>query len=236
MRRAGQIVAAVLQHLRDNIKPGQATAELAAMAKTQLEELGGEAAFWGYEGFPDVICISVNEEIVHGVPGSRRIAAGDLVGLDFGARYQGMIADGAITVPVGDVSSDQLRLLKGTQEALKAGIAQARAGNRVGDISHAIEAALRNHDLGVVEDLTGHGVGHAVHEQPSIPNFGPAGHGMRLEAGMTLAIEPMASLGATAIGYAADGKTIVTADGSWAAQFEHTILVTSADPEILTLP
>lgn len=236
MRRAGRVVAEVLEQLRRELKPGLTTRQLAESARRRMEELGAEAAFLGYDDFPDVICISVNDEIVHGVPGERQITSGDLVGLDFGASYQGMIADGAITVAVGKVSADQQRLLDGTQAALAAGVAQARAGNRVGDISHAIESVLRQHGLGVVEDLTGHGVGHEVHELPSIPNYGPAGHGMKLEAGMTLAIEPMATLGAAAIRYAADGKTITTTDGSAAAQFEHTVLVTAAAPEILTLP
>lgn len=234
MRQAGRIVALVLEHTAQATQPGISTKELARIAASELKALGAKSAFLGYLGFPDVICISVNHQVVHGVPSGLKVREGDLVGLDFGASVNGMIADGATTVGVGEISSDARRLLDGTQQALGAGLEVVKAGRRVGDISHAIGRVLAMHDLRVIDALAGHGVGHQVHEDPIVPNDGPAGSGMLLKSGMTLAIEPIASLGHGALGLAADRRTMVTVDGSLAAQFEHTVLITENGCEILT--
>lgn len=234
MRKAGKILAQVLATLKPQVIPGVTTKQLADIAAKELEKLGGEPVFLGYKGFPDVICISVNAGLVHGIPDGYVVKEGDLVGLDFGVACNGMICDGAITVAAGKATTDSTRLLTGTQAALMAGIKVVKAGAKVGDISHAIEQRLRQDKLGVVEDLVGHGVGHQLHEEPGIPNYGEAGRGMTLKEGMTIAIEPMATLGAHDVAIAADGWTINTADGSLSAQFEHTVLVTSEGAEILT--
>ena len=234
MRRAGQVVAQALDHLAARLKPGIKSTELDEWAGDFIAQSGAAPAFKGYNGFPANICVSINDQVVHGLPGEQAIAEGDLVGLDLGAAWKGMIADGAVTVAVGEISPPAAKLLRGTQEALAAGIGAARPGNRVGDISAAVEAVLRSYHLGVIEDLSGHGVGHRLHEPPSVPNFGRAGIGPKLQAGMTIAIEPMATLGSKEVQLAADGNTIVTADGSLSAQFEHTVLITEGEAEILT--
>ena len=235
IRESGHMLAAVLKYLELKTVPGITTGELDRLAAAELKSLGGKPAFLGYEGFPAVICISVNEEVVHGIPGKRVLAAGDIVGLDFGVTYGGMITDGAITIPVGTVSSEATRLMTATREALNIGIAEVRVGARLGDIAHAIETRLRADKLGVIEDLSGHGVGHQVHEDPLVLNYGPAGRGMRLKAGMTIAIEPMATLGTHDIIQADDGWTILSADGSLGSQHEHTVLVLADGAEILTV-
>ncbi len=234
MRTGGRMLAQVLDYLTGQLRPGITTKELADLAGTELKKLGGRPAFLGYKGFPDVICINVNEELQHTIPGPRVIKAGDIVNFDFGVEYDGLVTDAAITVGVGEISADARRLVQATAKALSAGIAAVRDGARVGDISGAVEPVLRAAKLGVVEDLVGHGVGHQLHEDPSIPNYGAAGRGMQLKAGMTLAIEPMATLGSHEIVFGTDGWTIYTADGSLAAQFEHTVLVTDTGAEILT--
>jgi methionyl aminopeptidase len=234
IRTSGHMLAQVLRYLKPLTVAGITTGELNKLAVAELAKLGGQPAFLGFQGFPAVICISVNDEVVHGIPGARVIADGDIVGLDFGVNYQGMITDGAITVPVGQVSDDARRLLAGTEEALALGIKQVKAGVHVGDIAHAIEIRLRRDGFGVIEDMSGHGVGHEVHEDPLIMNFGPAGQGDVLLAGMTVAIEPMATLGDHDIYVAEDNWTIKTSDGSLGAQFEHTVLVTDSGAEILT--
>lgn len=235
MRAGGQVLAQVLKHVSGAVKPGVTPLELSDMAGREVERLGGEAAFWGYNGFPSPICISVNEAVVHGIPGKKPLREGDIVGLDFGVRYQGMITDGAYTLPVGKVSADAKRLLQTTCDALSAGIAAARPGNRVGDISAAVEKVLRRENLGVIEELVGHGVGYDLWEEPQIPNYGQAHTGARLKPGMTIAIEPMASLGSKDIVTEPDGWTVRTADRSLAAQFEHTVLITETGAEPLTL-
>jgi methionyl aminopeptidase len=227
------MLAAVLNYLAASLRPGMTTADLDLMAARELKKLGGEPAFLNYQGFPGVICVSVNDELVHGIPGAKPIKEGDIVGLDFGVKHEGLITDGAVTVGVGGVSAEAGRLLYATLEALEAGVAQVRAGARVGQVSKAIEDRLRQDNLGVVEDLMGHGVGHHLHEEPGIPNY-YTGDGPTLEAGMTLAIEPMATLGSKAVVLDPDGWTIRSADGSLAAQFEHTVLVTEGGAEILT--
>ena len=234
IRISGGMLASVLRYLEPLTVPGISTAELNHLAANELQRLGGQPAFLGYQGFPAVICISVNDEVVHGIPGGRVIESGDLVGLDFGVIYNGMITDAAITVGVGKISDQDARLLNATREALATGIKQVRAGARVGDISHAIEERLHRDKLGVIEELSGHGVGHNVHEEPLVLNYGRKGTGMKLEAGMTLAIEPMATLGGINIEILEDDWTIVTADGSRSAQFEHSVLVLPDGVEVLT--
>ncbi len=241
LRASGGILAEVLRRLSAKLEPGQTTGYLGEMAGRELAALGGQPVFLGHKldvrtrPFPSTICISVNDEIVHGIPGERVIEAGDLVGLDFGVMVEGMITDGAVTVVAGSKpTADQKRLLDATKQALELGIAQVRAGGRVGDISHAIEERLRRDQLGVIEELSGHGVGHRLHEEPLILNYGRAGTGARLKAGMSIAIEPMATLGRSDIYVALDGWTICTEDKSLSAQFEHTVIVTEDGFEIVT--
>jgi methionyl aminopeptidase len=234
IRISGSMLAAVLRYLSPLTVEGITTGELDRLTRIELIKLGGQPAFLGYQGFPAVICISVNDEIVHGIPGPRIIHNGDIVGLDFGVTYNGMITDGAVTIGVGRVDTEATRLMVSTQEALIQGIAEVRAGTHVGDIGYAIETRLRKDNLGVIEDMSGHGVGHQVHEEPLILNFGSRGKGARLQAGMTIAIEPMATLGGIDIDTLEDEWTVVTSDGSLAAQFEHTVLVLDDGAEILT--
>jgi len=235
MRQGGKINAQILKMLAEKAVQGVSAKQLADIAAAELKRLGGEAAFLNYQGFPDVLCVSVNEAVVHGIPGAYKFRAGDVVGLDFGVRYRGLITDAAITVVVdGPASAEVERLVTVTKEALDRGVGAARAGTRVGDISQAIEAHLRADKLGVIESLVGHGVGTHVHEPPEIPNFGPAGRGPKLKAGMTIAIEPMATLGGKEVYLEKDGWTVKTSDGSIAAHFEHTVLVTESGAEVLT--
>jgi methionyl aminopeptidase len=235
MRLSGQILGEILQTVAAATIPGITTESLDKMAAAELSKRGAKAAFLGYNGFPANICISVNNEIVHGIPGPRVIEEGDLVGLDFGVNYNGMITDSAVTIAVGKVSADAKHLLQYTNQALSAGIAALHDGVRVGSIGAAIETELEKGGLKVIETLGGHGVGHKVHEDPFIANFGTAGTGETLKAGMTIALEPIASLGTHDTHLASDGWTYVTDDGSLSAQFEHTILITQDGAEILTL-
>jgi methionyl aminopeptidase len=241
LRTSGAILAEVLRRLVGVLEPGQSTEFLAKEAARELKSLGGKPTFLGYKSdprvppYPSIICISINDEVVHGVPGPRVIEKGDLVGLDFGVDFEGMFTDGAVTVVAGDApTAPQKRLLTATKEALSAGIKKVRNGARVGDISAAIEARLNQDKLGVIEELSGHGVGNQVHEDPMILNYGTAGTGMRLKTGMSIAIEPMATLGNRHIRVDRDGWTIRTADGSLGAQFEHTVVVTDDGCEIVT--
>lgn len=234
MRESGRILATVLQHLKAMVSPGVTERELAIEAARELKKLGGAPAFKGYQGFPDVICISRNDAIVHGIPSDAALADGDIISLDFGVTYKGMITDGAITVPVGKISHELSQLLSVTSSSLDAGIATLREGVQVGDIGAAVEAVLNLHKYGIVRELVGHGVGHHVHEDPNIPNYGRAGTGSTLHAGMTIAIEPMANLGTEMITMDRDGWTIRTADGAMSAHFEHTILITEDGSEVLT--
>ena len=241
LRESGGILAEVLRQLSSALRPGQTTGYLGEMAGRELKALGGKPSFLNYvpergvSPYPACICISVNDEVVHGIPGPRVIQDGDLVGLDFGVNFEGMLTDGAVTVIAGGSATPaQRRLLDATRQALEAGINQVRPGARVGDISHAIEVRLRRGKLGVIEELSGHGVGHEVHEDPIILNYGKAGIGHKLVEGMSIAIEPMATLGGRHIYVADDGWTIKTSDGSLGAQFEHTVLVTADGVEILT--
>ncbi len=236
IRESGRMLAAVLEKLRAVVEPGQTAKELADYAAAELKVLGGQPAFLGYHGFPDALCVSVNDEVVHGIPCSDKvIQSGDIVGLDFGVTYRGMITDSAISVIAGTAkSSEHSRFVQITEESLHAGIKAVKGGVRTGDIGHAVQAILDKHGYGIVRDLVGHGVGHQVHEDPNIPNYGRKGQGERLQAGMTIAIEPMATLGSYGVTVDRDGWTIRTADGSLSAHFEHTVLITETGAEILT--
>lgn len=234
MRESGRMLATILDQLVKATEPGVTPKDMAHLAAEELKHLGGEPAFKGYFGYPDVICISVNNQVQHSIPTTDPYQAGDVVNYDFGVRYRGMITDSGVTIGVGKLDGDAQRLLKGTQAALEAGINVVSAGCRVGDISAAVEKVLKAHRLGIVRDLVGHGVGHELHEEPNIANYGKAGTGPVLEAGMTIAIEPIATLGSEELMEDPDGWTLWTLDGSWSAQFEHTLLITDAGAEILT--
>jgi methionyl aminopeptidase len=236
MRDSGRMLASVLQLLRTRLQPGMSTKALADIAAAELNILGGQPSFLGYQGFPDVICISLNDEVVHGIPRAERmIANGDIVGLDFGVTYRGMITDAAISVIAGKPKQKgHIQLVKDTEQALAAGIASVHDQVRTGDIGAAIEASLKHRQYGIVRDLVGHGVGHEVHEDPNIPNYGRPNTGPWLSAGMTIAIEPMVTLGSDHVYQANDGWTILTKDGSWSAHFEHTVLITEFGAEIIT--
>ena len=236
MRESGRMLATVLQILKGELQVGMSTKQLADIAAEELKKLGGEPAFKGYQGFPEVICISVNDEVVHGIPRANKIInEGDIVSLDFGVTYKGMITDSAISVIAGKPKQKgHIRLLQDTENALNVGISTLRDQVRTGDIGSAIEASLKKRPYGIVRDLVGHGVGHHVHEDPNIPNYGRANTGPWLSKGMTIAIEPMVTLGTDKVYVANDGWTILTADGSWAAHFEHSVLITEDGAEILT--
>jgi len=239
MRQGGRMLATVLDLLEHKIEPGISSQELADIAAKEIKSLGGQPSFLMHEDFPHVMCVSINNELVHGVPSPKRIIKeGNVVGLDFGVVYKGLITDSARTIFVGQKPpADIKRLLEGTKKALEAGIDAVKGdGTRIGDISAAVQKVLDGHKLGVIRDLVGHGVGDKVHESPNIPNYGVAGTGPVLSNGMTICIEPMASLGDWQIEVARDGWTVVMHDGSTAAHFEHTIAVTEDGAEILTLP
>lgn len=235
MRVGGRILAAVLANLKEKVQPGVTAKELDAIAEREIKRLGATAAFRGYQGFPGSICISVNDEVVHGIPKAETVLkSGDVVSLDLGVIYRGLIVDSAITVICGGGTSEVQNLLRYTEDSLNEGLAQIKDGVRTGDIGYAIEKVLTKHNLGIVRDLVGHGVGHAVHEDPNIPNYGRRHAGSHLVKGMTVAIEPMATLGKEAVIIDPDGWTVRTADGSLAAHFEHTVLITEDGCEILT--
>jgi len=228
------MLATVLDLMRKNTGAGATPNELAALAAKELKSLGGKPAFLNYHGFPSVICISVNDEVVHGIPNDRQLQEGDIVSYDFGVNYQGMITDSAITVPVGQLSPEVERLVKVTKESLYAGLSQLKNGVKVGDIGAAVQKVLADNKLGNVRDLVGHGVGHELHEDPNIPNYGMKNTGPALAAGMTIAVEPMATLGTDDIVIDEDGWTVVTADNSISAHFEHTVLITENGHQIIT--
>jgi methionyl aminopeptidase len=236
MRESGRMLATVLQALKPLVVSGVTTQQLADVAAHELKTLGGKPAFLGYQGFPSVICISVNQEVVHGIPSAERVLnKGDVVGLDFGVNYKGMITDGAISVITDGVADQKVKdLVRYTEAAMYAGIDTLRNNVRVGDIGAAVQKVLEAHKLGIVRDLVGHGVGHELHEDPNIPNYGKPNTGPYLQAGMTIAIEPMATLGTDRVYVAEDGWTIMTYDDSIAAHFEHTILITEDSYEIIT--
>lgn len=237
MRRASRVVAEVLQQLKPLVKPGVTTAELDKFAEQRVRELGAVPAFLGYRGYPATLCVSINEEIVHGIPSPKRVVReGDIVSLDMGAVIDGFYGDAAITVAAGEISAPAKKLMDVTRRSLDAALAQVRAGAKLGDVSHAVEEYAAVHGMGVVREFTGHGIGRKLHEEPSIPNFGRAGTGPTLKAGMTLAIEPMLCLGKADVIVKNDGWTAVSADGSLAAHFEHTVAVTEDGCDILSAP
>lgn len=232
---SGRMLASVLDVLKKNTKPNMTTKDLAEIAAKELKSLGGKPAFLGYYGFPDVLCTSVNDEIIHGIPSSKKtLNQGDIVSLDFGVIYNGMITDAAISILLDSNSSRDSFLVKHTETALLKGIDIIKPGIRVGDLSAAIQKVLDKAQLGIVREYVGHGVGHHLHEEPNIPNYGQAGTGAVLLENMTIAIEPMATLGSSQTLVDADGWTVRTKDGSRAAHFEHTVLITKDGPEILT--
>ena len=236
MRESGRILAAVLELLKNSVKPGMSTMELNAIAEKELKALGGKPAFLGYQGFPAVLCVSLNDEVVHGIPSHEKVInEGDIVSLDFGVIVDSMITDAAISVIVGNPRGEEdIRLVKMTEKSLLDGINVIKAGVNVGDISEAIQKRLDSNRFGIVRDLVGHGVGHNLHEDPNIPNYGNRGTGPILKKNMTIAIEPMATLGGYGVVLGDDGWTILTSDGSRSAHFEHTVLITENGAEILT--
>jgi len=234
MAAASQIVAKTLIELRALARPGITTLELDEAAESTIRHLGGTPAFKGYRNFPRTLCVSVNEEVVHGIPSRRRLQEGDIVGMDLGAIVEGYYGDAAVTVPVGAVSEPAQRLMQTTQQALYDGIAQAQVGNRLSDISHAVQRCAEAAGFSVVTDFVGHGIGRQLHEEPQIPNFGPPGQGPRLRPGMVLAIEPMVNMGGSAVKVLADRWTVVTQDGGLSAHFEHTIAISEGGPRVLT--
>jgi methionyl aminopeptidase len=235
MREAGQVLVAALRLCREMTKPGVSTLEIDAEVEGLIRKAGAKPAFKGYRGFPATICASINEEVVHGIPAAhRRLKEGDIVGLDLGAIVDGYYADAAVTLPVGEVPPDVQRLLEVTRESLDLAIAQVRPGQRLGDISAAVQRHVEAAGFGVVRAFVGHGIGRALHEDPQIPNFGEPGKGPILRSGMVLAIEPMVTMGHWGVRVLADRWTAVTEDGSLAAHFEDTVAVTESGPDVLT--
>ena len=236
MRDAGRIVGQTLAVIKKAISPGITTQELDHIAEQFIRRAGGVPAFKGYCGFPASICSSINEQVVHGIPGPRQLKDGDVISIDIGVKLNRYYGDAAITVPVGEVDEEILKLLSVTEQALNKGIEQAIKGNRLSDISHAVQLHAEAYGYGVVRDYVGHGIGQRMHEDPQIPNYGPPGRGPLLKSGMTLAIEPMINYGTPDVEVLADDWTVVTVDRKISAHFEHTVAITEGEPEILTLP
>lgn len=234
LRDAGRIVAETHVEVKKAVKPGVTTLDLDRIAEKYIISRGAIPAFKGYHGFTGNICSSVNEEVVHGIPGLRKLKTGDNISIDIGAVINGYNGDAAITVPVGEIDAEVQKLLDVTEESLYKGIEQAVIGNRLSDISHAVQSHVEQYGFGVVRDYVGHGIGRSMHEDPQVPNYGNPGRGPRLKAGMTLAIEPMVNLGTCEVKTLDDGWTVVTLDGKRSAHFEHSIAITDGKPEILT--
>ncbi|MGH9359608.1 MAG: type I methionyl aminopeptidase [Terriglobia bacterium] len=234
LRRSGQMVREILEEVRGKIKPGVTTMDLERYVERCIRKLGAKPAFKGYRGYPCCLCASVNEEIVHGIPSKRVLKSGDIVSLDLGVIADGYYGDSAVTVPVGDISDSLKRLLRVTEESLQLGIEQAQAGNRLEDISEAVQRHAEGSGYSVVREFVGHGIGRELHEDPQVPNFGKAGHGPVLKEGMVLAIEPMINEGSPDVRVLSDGWTAVTADRSPSAHFEHMVAVTRSGPDVLT--
>ncbi|HCS49675.1 MAG TPA: type I methionyl aminopeptidase [Candidatus Aminicenantes bacterium] len=235
MKESNQIVARVLTELRAMIRPGVRTRDLDAHAEARAFELGAVPAFKGYRGFPASLCTSVNEEIIHGLPSERILKDGDIIGLDFGVLFEGFYGDAAVTVPVGAVGPQALRLIAVAEAAFYKGIEQMKKGNRISDISFAIQEYVESEGFSVIRSFVGHGIGHSPHEEPQVPNFGPPGRGPKIKEGLTLAIEPMIAAGDWEEEILEDGWTAVTKDRSLSAHFEHTVAVTKNGPLILTV-
>jgi methionyl aminopeptidase len=234
MRDAGRIVAETLEILRGTVRPGITTAELDQIAEKNIRRYGAVPSFKHYRGFPASICVAVNEEVVHGIPGPKMLREGDIISIDTGARYRGYHGDATITVPVGRISPDAERLIEVCRESLDVGIEAAQVGRRLTDISAVIQDFVEAQGFSVVRDLYGHGIGRALHEEPMLPHYGPPGHGPVLRSGMVLTIEPMIAAGNPSTKTLKDDWTVVTLDGSWAAQFEHTVAITDDGPDVLT--
>ncbi|MGA9231604.1 MULTISPECIES: type I methionyl aminopeptidase [Exiguobacterium] len=235
MRKAGQIVARTHKELKAHIRPGITTGQLDAIAERYIRSQGATPSFKGYNGFTGSICASVNEELVHGIPGDRVLHDGDIISIDIGAEYNGYHGDSAWTYPVGTISEETKQLLDVTEESLYKGLERAKAGVHLTDISHAIQSHVEAANFSVVREYVGHGVGQNLHEDPQIPHYGPPGKGPRLKTGMTLAIEPMVNVGKRYVRTLSDNWTVVTVDGSMCAHFEHTIAITDDGYEILTV-
>jgi methionyl aminopeptidase len=233
-RASNRIVAEVLSRLREKVKPGVTTRELNKLAEEVTEKRGAKPAFKGYRGFPYSLCTSVNDQVVHGMPSERVLLEGDIIGIDFGVYHHGYFGDAAITLPVGKVDKKALMLMQVTEQSLYAGIEQIRAGNRLGDISAAVQGKVEIAGFSVVRDYVGHGVGKNLHEDPQIPNYGKKGRGVLLKTGMILAIEPMVNEGDYKVRVLPDGWTVVTVDGSLSAHFEHSVAITDKGPDILS--
>lgn len=234
MRDAGKIVAETHREVAQAVAPGVTTKELDEIAENYIRKKGASPSFKGYHGFPASICASVNEEVVHGIPGLRKLKDGDIISIDIGAEINGFHGDAAVTLPVGDIDEELQKLLTVTEEALEAGIAKAVVGNRLSDISHAVQTHVEAHGFSVVRDYVGHGIGRQMHEEPQVPNFGMPGRGPRLRPGMTLAIEPMVNMGTHEVVTLSDNWTVVTKDKKPSAHFEHSIAITDDGPQILT--
>jgi len=234
LRRANALVAEVFQKLKKVVAPGISTRELDQIAEEIILSKGATPAFKGYRGFPATLCTSINEEVVHGIPGQRRLEEGDIVSLDVGTKLNGYFGDGAITLPVGEVDDEVQKLIEVTEKALRIGIGKAKIGNRLFDISYAIQTWVESQGFSVVRDYVGHGIGMDLHEEPQIPNFGSPHQGPRLEKGMVLSLEPMVNEGTYEVRILSDGWTVVTADRKRSAHFEHTIAITDEGPEILS--
>jgi methionyl aminopeptidase len=235
MRLSGRLAATVRDAVARAIQPGVTTGELDDYARELIAKLGGKSAFFGYRGYPGYICTSINDEVVHGIPGARRVQMGDIVSVDFGVEYGGFIGDTATTVMVGVTDPDVIRLVTITEQALEAAIEKAVIGGRLSDISHAVETVALSAGFSVVRDFVGHGIGRQMHEDPQIPNFGLPGRGPRLKAGMTFALEPMINLGDEEVEVMGDGWTVLTRDRKPSAHFEHTVAISEGRGEILTL-
>jgi methionyl aminopeptidase len=235
MRRSGKITSRVLTGLMKAARAGMTTSELDRLAERGIRDSGGVPTFKGYNGFSGSICVSVNDEVVHGIPGSRVLAEGDLLSIDIGTTLDGYVSDSAVTIPIGSIGQEAQRLLEVTRACLTIGIAQMERGNRIGDIGAAVQEHAERHGYGVVRELVGHGVGREMHEEPQVPNYGERGTGIELRPGLVLALEPMITQGSAKIRILNDGWTVVTADGKLAAHFEHTIAVTEDGPKVLTL-
>jgi methionyl aminopeptidase len=234
MRAASALVAEVLGELAAMVAPGVSSLDLDAVAERLVRAAGAEPAFKGYRGYPNTLCTSVNDQVIHGIPSKRPLVEGDIISIDMGVKMGGFYGDSAVTVPVGRISDEAARLLQVTQESLEKGIEQVRLGGRVSDIGHAIQAHVEAHGFSVVREFVGHGIGASLHEEPQIANYGDPGRGPRLAEGMTLAIEPMVNAGKPGVKMLSDGWTAVTRDGSLSAHFEHTVAVTKNGPLVLT--
>ncbi len=234
LRRCGKLVREVLEEARDQARPGVTTLDLEAFVERRLAQASARPAFKGYRGYPCCLCASVNDQIVHGIPSDRSLKEGDIVSLDLGVIIDGFYGDAALTVPVGEISEPLRKLLRVTEESLHLGIDQVRLGNRLGDVSSAIETYVVSNGFSVVREFVGHGIGRELHEEPQIPNFGPAGYGPVLKEGIVLAIEPMVNVGSAGMRILDDRWTAVTKDGAYSAHFEHMVAVTRNGPDVLT--